>query len=96
MPIGEVSYLLGFAEPSNFTRAFKRWTGQSPSEFRSRGVSPGNPLAGFEVSLRPVQRFFARTFRRYLPFQTETAAWFPPFVIDPLPHGMDATEDASS
>ncbi len=35
MPIGEVSYLLGFAEPSNFTRAFKRWTGQSPSEYRS-------------------------------------------------------------
>jgi AraC-like DNA-binding protein len=34
MPIGEVSYLLGFAEPSNFTRAFKRWTGSSPSDFR--------------------------------------------------------------
>lgn len=34
MPIGEVSYLLGFAEPSNFTRAFKRWTGSSPSGFR--------------------------------------------------------------
>ena len=33
--IGEITYLLGFSEPSNFTRAFKRWTGRSPGEFRS-------------------------------------------------------------
>ena len=34
-PINEITYLLGFSEPSNFSRAFKRWTGQSPSAFRS-------------------------------------------------------------
>jgi len=33
--IGEITYLLGFSEPSNFNRAFKRWTGKSPGEFRS-------------------------------------------------------------
>lgn len=33
--IGEITYLLGFSEPSNFTRAFKRWTGMSPAEFRN-------------------------------------------------------------
>lgn len=30
----EVAYLLGFATPGNFTRAFRRWTGRSPSEHR--------------------------------------------------------------
>ncbi len=32
--ISEVTYLLGFSEPSNFSRAFRRWTGMSPAEFR--------------------------------------------------------------
>ena len=32
--ITEIAYLLGFSEVSNFTRAFKRWTNKSPTEFR--------------------------------------------------------------
>lgn len=32
--ISEITYLLGFSDTSNFARAFKRWTGKSPSEFR--------------------------------------------------------------
>ena len=35
--IGEITYLLGFAETSNFTRAFRRWTGKSPKEYRQQG-----------------------------------------------------------
>jgi AraC-like DNA-binding protein len=35
--IGEITYLLGFTEPSNFTRAFKRWTGKSPAQYRLSG-----------------------------------------------------------
>lgn len=36
-PIAALSERLGFSEPSAFTRAFRRWTGRSPSSYR-RGV----------------------------------------------------------
>ena len=35
--ISEITYLLGFSETSNFSRAFKRWTGKSPSAYREAG-----------------------------------------------------------
>lgn len=34
LPITEIAFLLGFAEATNFSRAFRRWTGVSPSEWR--------------------------------------------------------------
>jgi AraC-like DNA-binding protein len=33
--ITEIAFMLGFSDLSNFIRAFKRWTGKSPTEFRS-------------------------------------------------------------
>ena len=36
LSISEITYLLGFSEPSNFSRAFKRWTGRPPSDWRAR------------------------------------------------------------
>ncbi len=34
LDLNEISFLLGFAEVSSFSRAFKRWTGEPPSVFR--------------------------------------------------------------
>jgi AraC-like DNA-binding protein len=34
LAIAEISFLLGFSEPSAFFRAFKRWTGKTPLESR--------------------------------------------------------------
>lgn len=34
LAIFEVAFLLGYSEPSAFNRAFRRWTGESPSDFR--------------------------------------------------------------
>lgn len=33
--LGEVSFLLGFSQPSAFNRAFRRWQGTTPLRFRS-------------------------------------------------------------
>ena len=30
----QIAYVLGFSDQSNFSRAFKRWTGRSPSQFQ--------------------------------------------------------------
>jgi AraC-like DNA-binding protein len=36
LSINEITFLLGFTEPANFSRAFRRWHGVSPSAFRER------------------------------------------------------------
>jgi AraC-like DNA-binding protein len=37
--VSEITYLLGFSCSSSFTRAFRRWTGLSPSDWREKTTS---------------------------------------------------------
>ena len=36
LSLTEISYLLGFADQSSFTHAYKRWTGEAPVQVRRR------------------------------------------------------------
>ncbi len=47
--IGAVARALGYSDPAHFTRAFQRWTGATPRDFRARSAAarkqrpPGDP-----------------------------------------------------
>jgi AraC-like DNA-binding protein len=42
LPLEEISVLLGYSAPGNFSNAFKRWHGSSPREFR-QAIRQGQP-----------------------------------------------------
>ncbi len=41
LTVDEIAGSLGYAETTNFRRAFKKWTGHSPSSLRSRASKGG-------------------------------------------------------
>ena len=42
MAMTEISYLLGFSQPSSLSRALRLWTGKSPTEIRQKALGkPG-------------------------------------------------------
>jgi AraC-like DNA-binding protein len=45
LAIGEVAYLVGFSEPAPFYRAFRRWFGVTPEQFRNRRDSAVSGLS---------------------------------------------------
>ncbi len=38
--IGDIARALGYSDHAHFTRAFQRWTGVTPRDFRVRGGGP--------------------------------------------------------
>lgn len=46
--IRELAHQVGYANSSNFTKAFKRWTGCTPAHYRalSRGITPEETVSG--------------------------------------------------
>lgn len=39
LPISSIAYRLGFGDPSNFRRAYRRWTGQTPGDVRRAALA---------------------------------------------------------
>ena len=42
-PLGRIAYLLGYGDPAAFTRAFRRWTGTTPTEWRADPLPVSSP-----------------------------------------------------
>jgi AraC-like DNA-binding protein len=42
----QVAYLLGYAQPSAFSHAFRRWTGVSPAAYRAQNTNRGGSGSG--------------------------------------------------
>ncbi len=40
LSVSQIGYMLGFSEQGSFSRAFRRWTGMSPSQFRRKIEKP--------------------------------------------------------
>jgi AraC-like DNA-binding protein len=54
MALGQITAVLMYSEPSAFTRAFRRWSGQSPSTWRDQHVRTGRRRdAGHVAADRP-------------------------------------------
>jgi AraC-like DNA-binding protein len=50
--IKAIARAVGFSDPRGFRRAFKRWTGLTPQQFRGRHRG-ANPPPGFQVGRWP-------------------------------------------
>ncbi len=45
LDLARISAMLGYAAPGVFTRAFQRWSGTTPAEWRARAQRPAKPRA---------------------------------------------------
>lgn len=51
--IADIGASLRYRDPSSFSRAFLRWSGMSPTDFRARYLKPNAPPTD-ETSIRPL------------------------------------------
>jgi AraC-like DNA-binding protein len=52
--IQDVAYAMRFSDPSAFSRAFKRWTGSTPNQYRMQHTRPRSDVAGRAAPSRAV------------------------------------------
>jgi AraC-like DNA-binding protein len=45
LPLYEVAYMVGYTEPSAFYKAFRRWTGSTPGDYRQAYLSTINAIS---------------------------------------------------
>jgi AraC-like DNA-binding protein len=43
VPLGQIAAALGYSEASAFTRAFRRWSGETPTAWRSHSDTEDEP-----------------------------------------------------
>jgi AraC-like DNA-binding protein len=44
MPLTQIAATLGYADASVFSRAFRRWSGMTPSAWREQHITNGRPI----------------------------------------------------
>src|SRR5262249_22754870 len=54
LSVDDISARVGFSEATNFRKAFKKWSGRAPSDFRTAPASMA--AAGAPSPLRPARR----------------------------------------
>lgn len=52
MPFGEIALRLGFSDAASFARAFRNWSGRSPSDYRRAALAPISTRASSRPSVR--------------------------------------------
>ncbi|MCK9909030.1 AraC family transcriptional regulator [Microbacteriaceae bacterium K1510] len=52
VPLGQIAAALGYSEASAFTRAFRRWAGQTPTAWRTVAGSNGRAMVSFDERQR--------------------------------------------
>jgi len=52
LSVTEIAFMLGFSDASNFNRAFRRWTGRAPTQFRTATYAEAPPAPAGDPAVR--------------------------------------------